>query len=274
MRLFGDQMSGGTGTGQSRASEIVRPCEPLSSDSRAGVHCPIQTQPTTMMKYQSIAFVLAVAPFSAVVAGEPAAPAPPPPVVTTYSQPDEGWFVGVKGSALWVEDLGYSKDTRLGNVQIEADFDVGWGATVPFGYRFGNGFSVGASVGYYTADLNSARVHIDGDNIGKVSLDADPAVVPILANAAYSFSLTDALTLTVGAGIGVAWSEFDLDFVQGTRYDVSFDGWNLSFQGFSGFNYSVNESTDLTLGYRYIHSETDEDAIQGHNLEAGVIIRF
>ncbi|MFN0127239.1 MAG: outer membrane beta-barrel protein [Verrucomicrobiales bacterium] len=227
-----------------------------------------------MIKYQSIALVLAIAPFSAVVAGEPAAPAPPPPVVTTYSEPDSGWFVGVKGGALWVEDLGYTRDTGIGSVQIDTDFDIGWGATVPFGYRLGNGFSIGASVGYYTADLNRATVRLDGENLGKLSLDADPAVVPILANAAYSFSLTDALTLTVGAGIGVAWSEFDLDRIESIRYDASFDGWNLSFQGFSGFNYSVNESTEITLGYRYIHSETDEDAIQGHNLEAGVVIRF
>ncbi len=145
---------------------------------------------------------------------------------------------------------------------------------MPFGYRFSNGFSLGASVGYYTADLDRVTVRLNGEKLGNLSLEADPAVVPILANAAYSFSLTDSLTLTIGAGVGVAWHEFDLDRIASVDYDASFDGWDVSFQGFSGFNYSISPTTDLTLGYRFIHTETDQDAIQGHNLEAGVIIRF
>jgi hypothetical protein len=39
-------------------------------------------------------------------------------------------------------------------------------------------------------------------------------------------------------------------------------------------NYSVNPTTDLTLGYRYIQTELDEDSIQGHNVEAGVVVHF
>lgn len=227
------------------------------------------------MKYCSFALALAVAPVATLIAGEAPVSAPAPaPIITSAPNATSGWFLGVKGSALWVEDIGYTVDTQFGSVQIDGDFDIGWGATVPFGYRFDNGFSLGASVGYYTADLNRVQVRLDGNSLGKLSLDADPAVVPILVNTAYSFSLTEALTLTLGAGIGVAWHEFDLDRIQSLRYDASFDGWDLSFQGFGGFGYALSPTTDLTLGYRYIHTETDENAIQGHNLEAGVVIRF
>ena len=107
-----------------------------------------------------------------------------------------------------------------------------------------------------------------------LGLDADGTAVPILLNASYSWQLSDTLSFSLGAGAGVAWSEFDLDEIAGVDLDASVDGWDFSFQGFSSLNYSVNQTTELSLGYRYIQTETDADSIQGHNLEAGVIVRF
>jgi len=225
------------------------------------------------MKYCSI--ILSLAAASSVFAGvtTTSAPASAPSVTRAPSAPGS-WFMGVQGSALWLEDFGYSTETNLGTIGIDASFDVGWGATIPFGYRFDNGFSLGGSVGYYTADLDSVEVSFRGRKLGDLGLDADPSMVPIMANASYSFQLSDSLSLTLGAGAGVAWSEFDLDQIAGFDYDSSVDGWDFSFQGFSSLNYSLNQTTDFTLGYRYIQTETDEDSIQGHNVEAGIIVRF
>jgi opacity protein-like surface antigen len=235
-------------------------------------HHPTQTIPTTMMKYCTLALALAAAP---AFAGEAPAPAPAPaPVVADLADSRAGWFLGVKGSALWMDNISYTADAGLGNISIDSDFEVGWGVTVPFGYRFDNGLSLGASVGYYYADMDSVTVRYRGRELGDVNIDADPAMVPILANVAYSFGLTEALSMTLGAGLGISWHEFDLDNVEGYRYDSSSDGWDFSWQLFGGFNYSVAPSTDLTLGYRFIASDSDVDDLRGHNLEAGVVIRF
>lgn len=223
------------------------------------------------MKPTVLVLALAVAP--AVFGGEAPAPAPAP-AISSPAPAQAGWFLGAKGSALWVDDIGYTVDTSFGDVGLNASYDVGWGVTLPFGYRFDNGFSLGASVGYYSADVDNLTVKWKGDTLGDLDIDADPSMVPILANAAYSFSLTEALSMTLGAGIGVAWSEFDVDRIAGIDHDFSVDGWNLSFQAFGGFNFEVAPNTDLSLGYRYVQTETDEDSIQGHNVEAGVVIRF
>ena len=179
-----------------------------------------------------------------------------------------------RGQRALIEDMGYSTSTAFGTVGIDASFDVGWGVTIPFGYRFDNGFSLGASVGYYTAGLDTVSVSLSGDKLGELNLDADGTAVPILLNTSYSFQLSDALSFSLGAGAGVAWSEFALDQIGGVDVDASVDGWDFSFQGFSSLNYSVNQTTELSLGYRYIQTETDADSIQGHNVEAGVIVRF
>ena len=185
-----------------------------------------------------------------------------------------GWFAGVRGSALWLEDIGYITDTGLGSVGLDATFEVGWGVTVPFGYQFSNGLALGGSLGYYSAGIDEISVLYRGRHVGEVGLDADASTLPMLFNASYQFRFSDTLSLTLGAGAGLAWSQLDIDDVGGRDYDLSVDGWDFSFQGFGSFNYSVSQSADLTLGYRYIQTETDEDSLQGHNLEAGVVIKF
>jgi len=224
------------------------------------------------MKYASLALILAA---STAFAGEAPVSAPAPaPIITSAPEVNGGWFVGVKGSALWLEDVGYSVGTGFGDLEIDSNFKTGWGVTVPFGYRFNNGLSLGASAGYYTADLDDVTVKLDGDTLGDVDLDADPSLVPLLLNVAYSFNLTESLSLSLGGGAGVAWHEFALDEIAGIDYDASSDGWDFSWQLFGGFNYAVAPNTDLTLGYRYISTETDFDDLKGHNVEAGVVIRF
>lgn len=224
------------------------------------------------MKYCTLALALAAAP---AFAGEAPVSAPAPaPIVTSAPDARAGWFLGLKGSALWMEDIGYTADLGLGNLEIDSNFKTGWGVTMPFGYRFDNGFSLGASAGYYTADLDDVTVKFRGETLGDVDLDADPSLIPLLANVAYSFNLTESLSMTLGGGAGIAWHEFDLDEIEGYRYDSSSDGWDFSWQLFGGFNYNVAPNTDLTLGYRYISTETDVDDLKGHNVEAGVVIRF
>lgn len=185
-----------------------------------------------------------------------------------------GWSLGLKGSALWLEDMGYLTTTSIGTVGLEADFDVGWGAIIPFSYQFANGISLGGSIGYYTAGVDEMSVLFRGRYMGDVNLDADAKTVPLFFNASYDFKLSDTLSLTLGAGAGLAWNEFSVDEIAGVDYDLSTDGWNFGFQGFGSVNYSMNQTTDLTLGYRYIQTELDEDSIQGHNLEAGVVVHF
>jgi hypothetical protein len=112
------------------------------------------------MKYCTLALALAA---SSAFAGEAPVSAPAPaPMVTSVADSRAGWFLGLKGSALWMEDIGYSAETGFGNLEIDSNFKTGWGVTMPFGYRFDNGFSLGASAGYYTADLDDVTVKFRG----------------------------------------------------------------------------------------------------------------
>jgi len=228
-----------------------------------------------MKKYPALFSLAALLTASAALAGESYSQAGGSPLYNPVGGSSQsGWFLGLKGSALWLEDMGYLTNTSAGSIGLEADFEVGWGATIPFGYQFANGFGLGGSLGYYSAGLDEVSVLFRGRRVTDVSLDSDLRSVPMFFNASYDLSLTESLSLTLGAGAGLAWTELDIDGVGGRDYDLSTDGWNFGFQGFSSLNYSINPTTALSVGYRYIQTELDEDSVQGHNLEAGVVVRF
>jgi len=236
-------------------------------------HHPTKTTPITM-KFTPLFLALAAVPAFAGDSRMSAPASSSAPVLSGGVSAPSGWYAGVVGSALWMEDIGYNVDFPFGDLEIDSNFKTGWGVTIPFGYRFSNGFSLGMSAGYYTADLDDVTIKFDGDTLGDVRIDADPSLVPLLANVSYSIGLTEALSLNLGGGVGVAYHEFDLDEIEGFRYDSSSDGWDFSWQVFGGFSYNVAQNTDLTIGYRYIFTETDVDDLKGHNVEAGVIVRF
>lgn len=179
---------------------------------------------------------------------------------------DAGWYFGLNGGFLWIDDA------TFGNAHL--DFDTGWGAHAAVGYRFDNGISLGLSSGYLNGEFDS----ISGPRGNRVGVSADLRIVPITFNAAYSLKLTEKLSFYLGAGLGTAWSELDLDSIQGVGVDAtSDDGWNLAWQARGGFSYDVSEELSLTLGYRFVDI-TDAlgrfgDA-EGHMAEAGFKIRF
>ena len=141
------------------------------------------------MKTHFIAFTLsAVLAASSAVAGvAPYSDSAASPLYDGGEAAAGGLFVGLKGSALWLEDMGYLTTTSVGTVGLEAEFDVGWGATIPFGYQLANGISLGGNIGYYTAGVDQMSVLFRGRYVDDVCLDADATTVPLFFNASYDF---------------------------------------------------------------------------------------
>jgi opacity protein-like surface antigen len=185
--------------------------------------------------------------------GTPAPSAPAPDV----SSSDAGWYFGLNGGALWLDDA------SIGRADVE--FDTGWGAHGVLGYNYGNGLSAGLSAGYLGGEFDSTGV------------SGDLHMVPITVNGSCTMRLIENLHFYIGAGLGVAWSELDLTSVGGRRIDASTDDWNFVWQARAGFAYLISDALSVNIGYRFVNvldGVGGFDDARGHMAEAGLKFRF
>ena len=186
--------------------------------------------------------------------------APPPrPILPPVPSSSGGWYGGLNGGYLWLNDASGCGCTTL-------DASSGWGVLGVAGYHFSDGISLGLSSGYMGGKYDILE---EGSQAGGT---ADLHMVPITANASYTFNLSDSLLLYVGGGLGTAWSELN-----GVGGSENKGDWHFAWKARAGFGYKVSDDVSLNLGYRYIHVA---DALgefgdaKGHMAEAGIKFNF
>jgi opacity protein-like surface antigen len=199
--------------------------------------------------------------FAATAFAGPIAPPPPP----SDPAPVGGPYISIAAGALWLHDA------DIGPADI--DFDTGFSIMGALGYSFGNGFAVEVESGYMQVD--SAEVDILGFN---VDLDGEFEQVPIMANAVYTHALTDRLSLYIGGGAGIVWSDVSIDNVGGFDVDIDAeDEWNFAAQAKAGLSFQVCPEATVNIGYRYFFGHDaigGVDDSHGSVLEGGFTWRF
>ena len=179
----------------------------------------------------------------------------------------------------------------LGSVSIPND--TIWNAPVTnkssplFGTIFHNGVQLDAGVslgsafgrdfGLYRAELEAAfstyepsGITINRTTGGFLHSPASGDVVKyaLLLNNAIDLEVTPNLEIFGGAGIGLTYTSFDMQYEDTTK---SFSGLKYAYQFLSGIKYNLSGSHNLTGGYKYL-SNGDLKAIEGiksHNFEFG-----
>lgn len=217
------------------------------------------------MKLNSLLAALALASASSAVAG-PYGSEPLYPTNPTYSgvASDAGWYFGMNGGFLWMNDVDIEG--------LNFDFDTGWSALGVVGYNFGSGFGLGLSTGYMRGEFSSVSAF--GTTLG---VDADLHMIPVTLNGSYTLDLTDTVLLYVGGGIGAAWTELNADSIQGIPVSAREDSWHLAWQTRAGIGFKVTEGVSLNLGYRFmsiVDGVGDVENANGHMAEAGFKVNF
>lgn len=193
----------------------------------------------------------------------------PPPKAPAYVAPEpcSPWFSAISAGPFWLQDIDI--DAGAG-VRADIEFDTGWGINVtPIGYQLSDMISLSLNTGYYTADFDSLTVAGVG-----FALDGDVEIVPVMANVALEFPIADRLSFFVGGGLGVVYTDTEIG-VPALAIAAQDDDWNFGIQGTAGLAYEIVQCVDLTLAYRYQHVfEDDDEDLQGHSIEAGILIHW
>ncbi len=191
----------------------------------------------------------------------------------------EGFFISAVGGPVWFQEISLSDSFVFRGdryrVDLDVDFEKGYGGTLGLGCKLNGGWAFGLSVGYYTASADQADFDIKrrGREIAEIradldDLDIDLTIVPINLNVMYGFPLTNSIYSYIGAGAGVTYSELESDSIgEG-------DAWEFGAQGVGGFGFKITDNFNLKLGYRFLYTQLEDESLFGHALEAGLSLKF
>jgi opacity protein-like surface antigen len=172
----------------------------------------------------------------------------------------EMYFSGNAG-AVWVNDSDIDDGFDTG----EISFDTGFGITAALGHSYGNGFRTEAELGFRSNDID--EISIDG--FGSASIDGDISSLSFMVNGFYDFMLGNTFTPFVGAGIGFANVEGDIDGI-GSEDDNVF-----AYQIAAGMAFPVNQSLKIDLQYRLFGTDDpDFDGLEAEYITHNLMIGF
>lgn len=128
------------------------------------------------------------------------------------------------------------------------------------GLRFSRKLRAEAEIGYISQ--NTDRI---SSGSGDFELSGDISVTSALLNLYYDFDVPWRFQPYVGAGIGAAWVEADLNNAGGTTPNLSNDSMELAWQLTGGLRYRMSPDLAFTGGYRYF--DTTDLELGGYDIE-------
>jgi len=165
-----------------------------------------------------------------------------------------GTYVSVEAGASWIRDNRFFQEfdstgssSSYSYTEFLSTFETGWAVFGSVGYAFDNGIRTELELGYRhnkaMQDGTSSSIHSEGEL----------REFTIMANALYDVGLTDNLSLSLGAGIGVDRARFTAQCLC-----VDEDAWTMAYQGIAGLNYALGSQTQFFINYRYLHVDAPD----------------
>ena len=152
-----------------------------------------------------------------------------------------GWYIGLEGGGNWIDDVdvlaSFDADPPGGPVLTPGtfSFDTGWAVLATVGYGFGGNWRAEFEGGYRQNDSEA------------VTSNTDVTEWSAMVNILYDIHLTPKMNLSLGAGAGGNFAEYDFKIAS-----FQDDDWNFAYQGIVGLSYALSDQLDLTLNYRYL----------------------
>ena len=171
-------------------------------------------------------------------------------------------YVSGNVGAVWLEDTDIEDDFS------DVSFDTGFGITAAIGNAYENGLRGEVEFGYRTSDIDE----FDSD-FGSRSINGDVSTISLMVNGYYDFMPKETICPFIGAGIGYANVEGDIDEL-GSEDDNVF-----AYQVAVGVAFAINPQTKIDVQYRYFDTDDsgfdDLEAEYGtHNAMLGVRYSF
>jgi OOP family OmpA-OmpF porin len=163
-----------------------------------------------------------------------------------------GWYISIEGGANWVNDTNHEMIGTAITTHthfINFDYDTGWAFLASVGYGINERWRVELEGGYRSNDADRFELSptISSSFTTVTTPGGELREFSLMANVMYDMPLTERMSLTLGAGLGMDHADFEDDLWG------SDESWNFAWQGIVGLNYAVGERSQLFLRYRYFN---------------------
>lgn len=119
------------------------------------------------------------------------------------------------------------------------------------GIKYESNLRLEAEISYRTSDAD--RVNFDG-GAGAFPLGGELETLLTMFNAYYDFDVDMALQPFITGGIGIAWSDLNIDDSSGFIADTANDDISFAWQVGTGLRYQLSPDVSMSGGYRYLDS--------------------
>jgi len=151
------------------------------------------------------------------------------------------------------------------DVDEEVSFDPGFNITGAVGYDLGV-YRVEGEIGYRAFDVDEFTI-----SGVPIPIDGDVSAITFMANGYYDYDMGNSpLTPYVGLGLGLVYSDVELNSPLGTFSDDDIDG---AYQVMVGIGYEISPTTVLTAGYRFF-GIMESDPLMIHDFSVGARFMF
>jgi opacity protein-like surface antigen len=166
-----------------------------------------------------------------------------------------GSYASIEGGGTWFhhERLGVSTiftgTTPTDYQEFQAEYSTGWALLGSIGYAFDSGLRTELELGYRHNELN----RLYDSTASTVPGGGEFSTFTVMANALYDIPTSDAVTVTLGGGIGGEQASL-CDGTQTQRRCLSDSSWQFAYQAIIGVNYTLSDRANLFVNYRYLNS--------------------
>jgi len=159
-------------------------------------------------------------------------------------------YVSGNVGAVWLEDSDFGDEAEI-------SFDTGFGITAAIGNAYENGLRGEVEFGYRTSDMDEFDSDFGSGSIN----DGDISTISLMVNGYYDFRPKETICPFIGAGIGYANVEGDIEEL-GSEDDNVF-----AYQVAAGVAFAINPQTKIDVQYRYF--DTDDGDFDNLEVEYG-----
>lgn len=142
-----------------------------------------------------------------------------------------GWYVALDAGINGIDDADVSGTFLGGPTSGTISTDTGWAIAATVGNAFSAGWRVEGELGFRNNDTTSDLAQIEHWSL--------------MINVLYDFELSNDFSVSIGGGLGVDQSKFNINSL------TSDTDTNAAIQAILGLSYALGPDTDLTLTYKY-----------------------